>query len=210
MTSGTVIDGGASCTCADSSAELAGKRERDETEHVERGQARGHEAERKENRMVRREDARQDRVLREEPGERRDAGKGERRHEEGPIGHRQAAAEAPHPPHVLLPVKGVDDGAGPEEQARLEEGVRQDVEHPRDVRPHAAGQEHVPELGNRGVRQDLLDVVLSDRDDRREDRGDSPDDRDDVHGVGSQPEQDVAARHHVHAGRDHGGCVDER
>ncbi len=97
----------------------------------------------------------------------------------------------------------------PEEEQGLEEGVGAEVEDPGPEGPHAAGQEHVAELAHRGVGQHPLDVVLDQADGGREDRGERPDQRHHQHrlrGVGVDRRR---ARHHVDAGGDHGGGVDE-
>ena len=81
-------------------------------------------------------------------------------------------------PHVLLAAHGVDDGAGAEEQAGLEEGVRHQVEHAGGVCADAHGGEHVAELADGRVGQHLLDVVLCRADGRGEKRGQRADRRD--------------------------------
>src|SRR5574340_577001 len=72
------------------------------------------------------------------------------------------AGEDAHPVH---------HGAGAEEEAGLEEGVRHEVE---DARPPGAdpdADEHEAELRDGRVGEDLLDVRLNEGDERREDRG---------------------------------------
>src|SRR3546814_9666312 len=53
---------------------------------------------------------------------------------------------APVIAHVLLVVHRHDHGAGAQEQQRLEEGVREQMEHRPAERAHAGGEEHVAEL----------------------------------------------------------------
>ena len=160
------------------------------------------------------------------PGNARDR---ERRDEHREERVRDELPEAPHLRHVLLARESVDDGAGAEEEAGLEPRVREDVEHARRERENAAAEEHVAELRDRGVREDLLDVVLGEAHRRGEESGRAPDDGDDEGGVVREEpagrrvtvrrlhrpdvrdaEEEVAARDHVDAGRDHRGRVDER
>ena len=54
----------------------------------------------------------------------------------------------------------MDDRAGGEEEQRLEEGVRDEVEDGGGVGSDAAGQEHVAELRDGGVGEHALDVGL--------------------------------------------------
>jgi hypothetical protein len=79
--------------------------------------------------------------------------KGEVRPEDAPV-------EPAHLADVLLAAHGVDDRAGAEEQQRLEEGVRHQMEDRRPERSNSRRQHHVPQLRHRRVRQHLLDVVL--------------------------------------------------
>ena len=102
-----------------------------------------------------------------------------------------------------------DDRAGAEEEAGLEERVREDVEHPDAERPDPAGQEHVAELRDGGVGEDLLDVVLGEADRRGEDRGPGADPGDERQRVGGEDEDGRAAGDEVDPGRDHRGGVDE-
>ena len=57
-------------------------------------------------------------------------------------------------------VHRVDDAAGAEEEAGLEEGVREDVEEAGRERADADAEEHEAELAHGGVGEHLLDVVL--------------------------------------------------
>ena len=87
----------------------------------------------------------EDLVLREEAG-----GEGEAREEEGTNEHRPGddskallLAESRDLPEVQLPGETVHHGPGTEEEHRLEEGVREDVEGRAEARDHAEPQEHV-------------------------------------------------------------------
>ena len=84
------------------------------------------------------------------------------------------------------------------------------VEDAGGVGADAAGEEHVAELGDGGVGEDALDVVLHHADGRGEEGGGRADAGDDGEGGGGAVEEDVAAGDHVDAGGDHGGGVDER
>ena len=66
-----------------------------------------------------------------------------------------------------------------EEEQRLEERVREQVEDGHRIRAHAQRQEHVAELADRGVGQHALDVVLHQGDGGRQNRGERADDRHD-------------------------------
>ena len=123
-----------------------------------------------------------DLVLGEEPGEREHPGEGERRHDPGPRGHWHLA---PQSAHVLLHVEavmraGVTHRAGAQEQTALEEGVGEDVEHRWQPGAGAETEHHVAELADRRVGEDLLDVVLHERQQRRDDDRDRGDDDDEV------------------------------
>ena len=114
-----------------------------------------------------------------------------------------------HVAHVLLAAHGVNHRAGAEEQQGLEEGVGEDVEHARSECADAERQEHVSQLRDRGVGQHALDIVLHQADRGGENRGERADDGDRLHRRRRQHEQRIRARHHVHAGGDHGRGVDQ-
>ena len=183
-----------------------------EAEHVEGGHACGDEADEPEElaeRIGRDESAEEDLVLGEETGQRRDARDGEDAHRHGPEGDGDALAEAAHFAHVLLAGERMDDGAGGEEEQRLEEGVGHQVEDSGGVGAYSAGKEHVAELGDGGVGEDALDIVLDEADAGREDGRGRADDGDYAEGVRGAVEEGVAARDHIDAGRDHRRRVNE-
>ena len=193
-------------------ARLAEERQVDQPEHVERRH------QRREKRDVPQVAIRaalarprlpQDRVLGEEAGEAGDAGDGQGRDQHGAEGDLDLLCQRAHVLHLLLAAHGVDHRAGSEEEQRLEEGVREDVEDAGGKRADAERQEHVAQLRNRGVRQHALDVVLHQADRRGEDRGQRADDGDGLHRIGRQHEQRVGARDHVDAGGDHRRRVDQ-
>ncbi len=62
--------------------------------------------------------------------------------------------------HILLAAQRVDHRPGREEEQRLEERMRHQVEDRRRVRRDAASQEHVAKLRDGRVCQHALDVVL--------------------------------------------------
>ena len=74
----------------------------------------------------------------------------------------------------------VDHGARAEEQQRLEEGVRHQVEDARRRTRPSDADEHVAELRDRRIREHLLDVPLPEADRRREERRQRADEHDDV------------------------------
>ena len=100
------------------------------------------------------ERGREDRVLRPEAGERRQPDEGERPDQERDMRSRECVLQAAHPPHVLLVREVVDDDARREEEQRLEERVRQQVEDREAVRADPGAEEHVADLGHRRVRDD--------------------------------------------------------
>ncbi len=172
-TSGMSISGDDSCgltsPCAPCSSawlsHLGGAEEGHDhlTGHVERGEE-GGGVDQHVQRPALGAGEQQDLVLRPEAGERRDAGDGEPADDEGAARDRHQLGELAHLAHVLLVVHAVDDRARPEEQQRLEEGVRDHVEHGGHVGAGADGEEHEAELRHGGVREDAFDVGLRQRD----------------------------------------------
>ena len=112
--------------------------------------------------------------------------------------------------HFLVAAHGVNHATGREKQQALEERVSHQVEHARSVSADAEAQEHIAELGNRGIRQYFLDVGLHQADGRGKERGERADHGDNKHGERRTGEQRIHARHHVHAGGNHGRRVNQR
>ena len=83
------------------------------------------------------------------------------------------AIEPAHLPHVLLVMAAVDDAAGAEEQQRLEEGVREQVQQARDPAADAEREHHEAELADRRIGQHLLDVGGDDGDGRGDEQRDA-------------------------------------
>ena len=104
----------------------------------------------------------------------------------------------------------MDHASGPEEQEGFEEGVGGKVEHRPGECANAQSDEHIPQLAHRGVGQDFLDIILEKRYGCGKQGSGKRSDADHAHGVRREDIKDVGAGDHVHPGRDHRGCVDER
>ncbi len=107
---------------------------------------------------------------------------------EGQSGDRHLLEQAAHFPDVLFVVAGVDDRAGTEEEQSLEPGVGEKVEHAGFTSDEAHGHDHVAELREGGVGEDLLDVVLLGGHQRGGERGNAADPGDD--GAGEKAVED--------------------
>ena len=151
----------------------------------------------------------QDLVLAPEAGQREQAHQrhpGYRRRREG---NRHVARQAAHLPHVERTCRVVH-GAGAQEQQRLEEGVREQVEDRRHDAADAQPHHHVAELADRGVGHHPLDVRGHDPHRRPHDRRDGPYRGDGVEGIVRGGEHGEQPRHQVNARRDHRRGVDQR
>ena len=109
----------------------------------------------------------------------------------------------------MFSAERVDHATGGEEEEGFEEGVRHEMEDGGGVGANSAGHEHIAELGNGGIGEDALDVVLDYADCGGEQSGCCTDNRYDHEGRGGAVEEDVATGDHVDAGGNHRGCVDE-
>ena len=151
----------------------------------------------------------QDGVLAVEPGEEGEARDGEGRAHHGQVGPLDFFPQAAHVAHVLLARERVDHAARSEEQEGLEEGVGHQVVDAGGKRADADADEHVAELRDGGVGENLLDIVLRQADGGGEERGGDPDDGDHFHRGRRVGVDGPRARGHVDAGGHHGGGVDE-
>ncbi len=138
----------------------------------------------------------------------RQARKRQRGEREGREGPRHLFPQAAHPAHVLFVVHGVDDRAGTEEEAGLEERVRQKMEKRGGICSDTETEHHVAELGNRRIGEHALDVMLGDGDGGRHESRECADERDNVQCVGRQDGEYSADE--VDSRRDHGGRMDKR
>ena len=154
-----------------------------------------------------------DRVFAPEAGQRKHTGQRQAADQKRGVRPGHEAAEAAEVAHVDDAPHRVHHAPGAEEEQGLEEGVREQVKHAAGDAEHRAGsegQEHVAELADRGVGQHALEIELREGDQPGEQRGEPADDGDDELSGGRRGEQRRAAGHHVHAGGDHRGGVNER
>ena len=100
--------------------------------------------------------------------------------------------------------------AGGEEEQRLEEGVRHQVEHRAAVGAEPGAEEHVADLRHRRVRDHALDVGLDERDEAGDEQRDRAEPGGEVGDRRRQLEDRVRADDQVDAGRDHRRGVDQR
>ena len=182
--------------------------QRHQPEHVERGHERGEDREHPDE-LVGFECAEEDLVLAEEAGQRRNAGDGQRADGHRGKRNRQVPLQGAHAPHVLLPRHRMDDRAAAEEQQRLEEGMRHQMEHPNREGTHTDSREHVAKLRDRGVGQHALDVVLHQPDRRGQERREHADHRHNLQHHRRVGEQHGVPAEYVDAGRHHRRGMDE-
>ena len=96
-----------------------------------------------------------------------------------------------------------------EEQQRLEEGMRDEVEHRGLIGRDAGRKEHVAELRAGRIGDDFLDVVLRHADAGGEDAGGAADHHDEAERDRRILEHRRQARHHEHARRHHRRGMDQ-
>lgn len=140
----------------------AEEREDNETTHVDGSDHSGKETDHVEGRAHRaaREQAFEDQVLGPETGKAREADNREERENHDASRNRSLLEHAAHLAHVLFAGQCVNHGTGTEEEGCLEEGVGKHVEDRSVEGANACSHEHVAELANRGVSENLLDIVL--------------------------------------------------
>src|SRR5215472_16830817 len=102
----------------------------------------------------------QDLVLAEKSGQGREAGNGERCHRHRPEGPGNFPPPATHPAHVLLTADGVNHRTRRQEQQAFEECMRHEVKNPRGIGRNPTRHEHIAQLGNSRIGENLLDVSL--------------------------------------------------
>src|SRR5579863_1166588 len=150
-----------------------------------------------------------DGVLGIEAGEERRSDQRQSADPAGDRSDRHVLGQATHLAHVLLVVHADDDRAGGQEQQRLEEGVRHQMEDGVAVGRDTQRHRHVAELRERRVGDHALDVVVDDSQQPHEESGDGTDDQHERQRPFRVLEQRRHARHHEDAGRHHGGGVDQ-
>ena len=130
-------------------------------------------------------------------------------------GQRHVGLEAAHLADVLLLVATVNHRARAHEEQRLEEGVRDQVEHADGNAAHRQTRHHVAKLRNGRIGKDALDVVLCDGNQSGKDRrhGTNPcDNRERDRGATNRrtrTHQRIDARDEIDTGSDHCGCVNQ-
>jgi len=189
--------------------------------HIERGEERGNRQHHKDRAChligmraeTTLERVRENFVLAPKTRERRNARERERADDKDRRGDRHLFPQAAHAHHVVR-ADAVNHAARAQEQQRLEERVRDEMERARDVRADAERGDHEPKLRNRRVREHALDVVLRDADRRGEERGECADNRDGGHRgsarFGGGNVERVRARDQIHTRGDHRRGVDQR
>ncbi len=152
----------------------------------------------------------QDLVLREESGRTRKRDQPQRTDQKHPEREGQITSEISHLEDVLLVVQRQDHRAGREEQQRLEEGMRHQVEDRRLVGAGTERQEHVADLAHRRIGEHALDVGLLQSDEARHQCGDAAHPAHRLERDRRDLEHHVRARDQVDTGGDHRRRVDQR
>ena len=174
----------------------------------------------------------QDLILGPETCQWEDARQRQRAYQVDPEGGLHAVAQAAHVAHVLrvkmvlvphLPAQervvlhgmvavlhALDDRAGREEEQRLEEGVRHQVEHARRKSAHAHRRHHEAKLADGGISQHFFDIKLAEGNGGREQRRHPADNGHPALGRRDERIERKGTRHQVHARRHHRRRMDQR
>ena len=110
---------------------------------------------------------------------------------------------------VMAAFQAEDDRTGGEEQQRLEESMRDQVEHASHKSAHPDRRHHETELGDGRISQHLLDIVLPDGNRGGEQGRDAAHQRNRGLRLRHQRVERRGAGHQVDAGRHHGGGMDQ-
>ena len=190
----------------------------EQTEHVERREAAREECKPKDNVMVPLECGENDFVLGEESGERRNARNRENRNECAGVSELHLLAETAHRIEIVR-ADLMNQATGDEEQAALEEGVREDVECrscPTGNGDNLANlasakrKHHVTELRKRGVGEDALDVLLRASDDGCKDHRECANPHDEREGVIANGKEREESSDQINTCNHHRCAVDNR
>ena len=190
---------------------FAEKRHEDQSEHIKSRHPRHRRAKQPQQDMslVAGKGFPQNFVFREETRQKRRTCDGESSHEHRPERHGNLVLQRAHLPHVLLMMQGVNHAAGAQEQQRLEEGMRHEVEDAGCKRADAEREKHVTQLAHGRVSEDALDIVLHESDRCREERRDGPNNGDNRHRLRRHLINEVAASNHIDARGYHRCGVDQ-
>ena len=146
----------------------AGEHDQDQAEHVESSQHCYEQGESKQPVVLPVERQSEDGILAEEATERPNPCQCQRAGDEGPKSDRHPFSQPTHFPNILLVMQRDDDRARAQEQQRFKEGMCAKMKHCLSRTVKADAHDHVAELGDGRVRQNALDVVLLNGNDRRQ------------------------------------------
>ena len=202
---------------------LAIEGEEDQTPRVEGRKQRRNDQHPEAIPVTRRIGALDDRVFRQEPGKAdgrakegkdkaRDTHTGDRQrtqhHRPEGIGDLLAQVAVVH--HVLLVMHRMDHRTGAKEQQRLEERVREQVEHRRRIHANTGRHEHIAQLRTGRIGNHALDVGLNQTHGRRKERRGGTQNRDERCRLGRVFIERRHTADQEHTCRHHGCRVDQR
>ena len=151
-------------------------------------------------------------ILAKKTGEGRHSREGQRTDQECGRRDRHHLPQATEPAHVDHATHGMHHRSGPEEEQRLEEGMRHEVEDRRREAEHRARSkagEHVAELADCRIGEHPFEVVLHRGDQSRHERCGGPHDRHHRKCPGAGDKQGGAAGDQIDACSHHRGGVDQ-
>src|SRR5205814_4300217 len=162
-------------------AAISNERKKEQPEHVEGSHSCGDEANNPQQEKAV-ESLAENFIFAEKSGEGKNPRDGQRRDPKRSRGNRNLLPQAAHLANVLIAGHRVDHAARPKEQQRFEESMSHQVKDSGGEGAHTQGEEHVSELADGGVGENLLNVVLHERHGGCKNGGNRTDYGDDVQG----------------------------